>query len=203
MSLTPKQAKFVEAYLLDPNGTKAAIAAGYAPKSAAVEASRLLRHANVQAALSQGRKIVEFRSGITPEMVLAEFGKMGFASIADVMKWRSNVTTLGEDIETGEPILGVSNEVVLTDSQKLAPDQLASIAEISQTKDGALKVKMHDKIAALTRIGQHFGMFRPASSPDAPAPGKKEQAQRDAQERPAAGSDWGSDLDVVPTTRLN
>ena len=43
MTLTAKQARFVEEYLVDLNGTQAAIRAGYSPKTAAATASRLLR----------------------------------------------------------------------------------------------------------------------------------------------------------------
>jgi phage terminase small subunit len=55
MSLTPKQRAFVDAYLIDSNGKKAAIAAGYSPGSAAVEASRLLKHAKVAAEIANRR----------------------------------------------------------------------------------------------------------------------------------------------------
>ncbi len=34
MSLTPKQARFVEEYLIDLNATQAAVRAGYSPKTA-------------------------------------------------------------------------------------------------------------------------------------------------------------------------
>ncbi len=41
-SLTPKQARFVEEYLIDLNATQAAIRAGYSAKTAEVQGSRLL-----------------------------------------------------------------------------------------------------------------------------------------------------------------
>lgn len=47
MSLTPRQERFCEEYVVDLNGTQAAIRAGYAESGAAVEGSRLLRNANV------------------------------------------------------------------------------------------------------------------------------------------------------------
>ena len=51
MTLTPKQARFVEEYLIDLNGKQAAIRAGYSPGTAEVQASRLLRNAKVRFAL--------------------------------------------------------------------------------------------------------------------------------------------------------
>lgn len=55
MSLTPKQAAFVVAYLVDSNGKKAAIKAGYSKAGAEVAASRLLRHPKVAEALKKAR----------------------------------------------------------------------------------------------------------------------------------------------------
>jgi phage terminase small subunit len=51
MMLTPKQARFVEEYIVDLNGKRAAIRAGYSPKTAEVQASRLLRYAQVRMAI--------------------------------------------------------------------------------------------------------------------------------------------------------
>lgn len=56
MSLTPKQAAFVVAYLIDSNGKKAAIKAGYSKSGAEVAASRLLRHPKVAEALKKARQ---------------------------------------------------------------------------------------------------------------------------------------------------
>ena len=45
--------RFVREYLVDRNGTQAAIRAGYSPKTAAAQASRLLRDVKVQQAVQQ------------------------------------------------------------------------------------------------------------------------------------------------------
>ena len=47
MSFTDKQTKFIEAYKLLNDPTKAAISAGYSAKSAAVEGNRLLKSAKI------------------------------------------------------------------------------------------------------------------------------------------------------------
>ena len=51
--LRPKQARFVQEYLIDLNGTHAAIRAGYAAPSAEVTASQLLRFPKVAAAVDK------------------------------------------------------------------------------------------------------------------------------------------------------
>ena len=185
MSLTPKQAAFIEAYLVDPNGTKAAIAAGYAPRSAAVTASRLLTVAKVVDELDRRRKLLAVRSGITPEMVVAELARIGFADIRQVVGWRAINRTLFTD--KGEPadVPGVVLEV--KDSEELQAAAAAAIAEVAQSKDGTVRIKMHDKVGALVRIGQHLGMFKTAAA--AEEPGKKEQAETHSRTA-HKGTDW-------------
>ena len=51
--LTKNQQLFVKEYLVDLNGTQAAIRAGYAEVGAHVEASRLLRNAKVSSAIAK------------------------------------------------------------------------------------------------------------------------------------------------------
>lgn len=47
-ALTPKQSAFCREYLVDLNGTQAAIRAGYSPKTANEQAARLLAHVSVR-----------------------------------------------------------------------------------------------------------------------------------------------------------
>lgn len=44
------------------------------------------------------------------------------------------------------------------DTRKLSPHAAKLYAGVKVTKEG-LEVKMHDKVAALTKVGQHLGMF--------------------------------------------
>ena len=53
MSLSPKQSRFIDEYLIDLNGAQAAIRAGYSPRCAKEQASRLLTYANVQAEIEE------------------------------------------------------------------------------------------------------------------------------------------------------
>ena len=54
VKLTPKQEMFVREYLVDLNGTQAAIRAGYSPKTANEQASRLLANVNVAPFIQAG-----------------------------------------------------------------------------------------------------------------------------------------------------
>ena len=54
--LVSKMTRFVDEYLIDLNGTQSAIRAGYSPKTAMQQASRLLRNVKVQHALAARQK---------------------------------------------------------------------------------------------------------------------------------------------------
>jgi phage terminase small subunit len=185
MPLTAKQAAFVSAYLLDPNGKKAAITAGYSAATAEAAASRLLRHPAVAEALAKRRAVLSVRSGVTPEMVVSELARLGFADIRQVLDWRTIDRNLFD--EAGEPAEVHAIDLTIKDAADLSPDSAAAIAEISQSKDGTIKVKMHDKLGALVRIGQHLGMFRAPAGPE--EPGKKELVAAKAKSA-ESGTSW-------------
>jgi len=52
MPLTPKQHRFVAEYLVDLNASQAALRAGYSARTAPQQGSRLLKNAQVQAAIA-------------------------------------------------------------------------------------------------------------------------------------------------------
>jgi len=68
--LTTRQARFIEEYLVDGNGTQAAIRAGYAASGAYTEASRLLRNAEVARAIKTRQEADSARLGLSRERVV-------------------------------------------------------------------------------------------------------------------------------------
>jgi phage terminase small subunit len=49
--------------------------------------------------------------------------------------------------------------VTIVDADKISDEAAAAVAEVSQTANGAMRVKMHDKHAALVSLGRHLGLF--------------------------------------------
>jgi phage terminase small subunit len=143
--LTPKQAQFVEEYLVDLNGKRAAIRAGYSAKAAEVQASRLLRNANVQQALHAAIQARSRRTEVTADRVVTELAKIAFANMRDYSP------------RPGETL----------DLHRLDQDRTAAIEEITidEAVDTAgvvhrrTRLKLHDKLAALTNLARHLGMF--------------------------------------------
>jgi phage terminase small subunit len=74
--LTPKQNRFVLQYIIDLNGTQAAIRAGYSEKTAEYQASRLLSKVKVQEAVQEALKLREERTAITADYVLTGLKKV-------------------------------------------------------------------------------------------------------------------------------
>ena len=54
----------------------------------------------------------------------------------------------------------VTNMVQMVASEELDDETAAAIAEVSQNTTGGVKIKLHDKRAALVDIGRHLGMFK-------------------------------------------
>jgi len=76
-SMTPKQLKFIDEYLVDFNATQAYIRAGYKGKGAYASASKLLRNPEIKAELE--RRMAESR--ITPEQIIARLDAMAEGKI--------------------------------------------------------------------------------------------------------------------------
>lgn len=68
--LTPKQQIFVKEYLVDLNGTQAAIRAGYSERTANEQAARLLAKVSVQQAVQEAMQERSEITGITSNYVL-------------------------------------------------------------------------------------------------------------------------------------
>lgn len=81
--LTNKQARFVEEYMIDLNGSQAAIRAGYSKLGPRQAGEKLLRKPNVAAAIQKAIDIRAARSELTVDMVLEELSKMALYAKKD------------------------------------------------------------------------------------------------------------------------
>ena len=142
--LTGKQQKFVDEYLIDLNATQAAIRAGYSEKNADKIGSQLLGKTRVMEAIDAKRKRLEVKSEITAEKVLQEYAKVAFSNIADFVDWSNG-------------------QITIIPSEKLTREQTACVAEVSESTSNqgtTVKFKLHDKLTALHRLGDHLGLFK-------------------------------------------
>ena len=70
MPLAPKRAAFVREYLIDLNATQAAKRAGYSDRTAYSQGQRLLKDAEIQAAVETAQANRAQSTGISAQMVL-------------------------------------------------------------------------------------------------------------------------------------
>jgi phage terminase small subunit len=153
--LTAKQEKFIEEYLVDLNATAAARRAGYSEKRASEIGYQLLRKTTVQEAISQRRQELA-KNTITPEQVIAEYEKIARADIKDFLSFETKKVFAGYDKETGESLSEYRQVVEVRPSSEVDG---TLINEVSISDRGTLKFKLHDKMAALEKIGKHLGMW--------------------------------------------
>ncbi|USK61327.1 terminase small subunit [Peribacillus asahii] len=158
--LTDKQRLFCIYYVKSFNATQSAIKANYAPDSAHVEGSRLLRNAKV------AKEIKRIKGKMTDELfldamdVLKVYVKIAFADITDYAVFgKKEVPVIGmmgpiED-EDGNPVM---QEVNYVDFKESTAVDGSIITEVKQGKDG-ISVKLADKMKALDKLAQYFDLF--------------------------------------------
>jgi phage terminase small subunit len=145
-NLTNKQKRFCEEYIIDLNATAAYIRAGYAVKnenSAAASASALLRNPKIQRYIQELMQSRSQTTGITAERVLQEIGRIAFADMRRFSTWGPGRADLKR-------------------CEELSEDETAAIAEVSHSegpKGSQTKIKLHDKVAALTLAAKHTGLL--------------------------------------------
>lgn len=142
-TLTAKQARFVEEYLVDLNASAAARRAGYSVKTAEWIGPQLLTKNHVQEYLQSAQRERSARTGITADRVIAEIAKIAFADPRNVMTW------------------GPSG-VELKDSESLTDADAAIVSEVSESisqSGSSVKVKLHSKLDALEKLAKHVGVY--------------------------------------------
>ena len=152
MKLPPMQDRFVDEWLIDFNGTQAAIRAGYSERSARSIAGRLLTKDNIQAEISRRQKDLQRRTEVTQERVVMELARVAFADATDYAQVETRTHTKEDGTEV------TYQAVALKETTELTTDQRAAIAGIKQGATG-IEIKLCDKLKALELLGRHIGMF--------------------------------------------
>jgi phage terminase small subunit len=142
--LTPKQAMFIAEYLIDGNGTRAALAAGVAEKSATVTASRWLKNKTIAAVIAERQAKRTAKLEITAESVLQELAKLAFHDPGKLYGKDGKLLPVYE----------------LDDMTRAA---VASLEVEEKTTRGSRavtkKIKLADKGQNLERLGRYLKLF--------------------------------------------
>ena len=142
--LTPKQSRFVDVYLLDLNGTQAALRAGYAKNTAESQAVRLLGYAKVSEAVSARKAQRSERTSINSDYVLNRLAEIDRMDVLDILGDDGGLKPVSEWPKTWRTTLS-GLDISTT---------VASFKEES-TENILKKIKWPDKVKNLELIGKH------------------------------------------------
>ena len=146
--LNEKQERFCKEYVIDLNGTQAAIRAGYSENTSQEQASRLLLNVMVQKRIEELKQGIGERLEITADMVVKELWALGVYNVKDFVKDDNTIAQLANlERDTVKPVTGikVTEKTVHFDGGQ----------EITVTTE----LKLADKRAALVDVGRHIGIF--------------------------------------------
>lgn len=148
--LTNKQKRFCIEYLIDFNGKRAAIAAGYSKKTAAVISAQNLIKVNVQEYIREKQNKVEEKLGISREMILEGYRKLAFYDSRKFYDVAGNLINIPDlDDETSFALRGFE-----------VTEEKGGMQVVGYTK----KIRMSDRRAALDSIAKMQGYNAPEKS---------------------------------------
>lgn len=134
---------FVNEYLVTLNASEAARRAGYASRHAGLRGHELMRRPDVQAAIRDAMDARAKRTGISSDRVVEELAAIAFSDLRNILDWSTN-------------------HVRLRPASALTAADRAAIKSISVRIDkrgcGHVRVRLHDKFAALMMLERHLGM---------------------------------------------
>jgi phage terminase small subunit len=141
-ALTPIQKRFIEEYLVDLNGTKAAMRAGYGKKGAHVRASALIKIPLVRKAIDDAIAARSKRTEITQDLVLKELYNLVVANL--------------DDYDSGGRVKpGVRAEAI----KAIAGLERTILTSGEEAKLVKIKIRLWDKTRALNLAMRHLGML--------------------------------------------
>lgn len=131
VSVSDKRSRFIDEYLVDSNGTQAAIRSGYSVKTAASQSSRLLKDVKVQALLTERRAAVQVPDELSQTWVLYELMKV-VRSVAHTSQHVRALELLGKHVGLFRDAPAVqANGALLTVTAQLSglsDDELRNLA---------------------------------------------------------------------------
>ena len=144
MSLTAKQQRFCEEYIIDLNGTQAAIRAGYSEKTAAEIGYENLKKPQIAEFLQGLMDARSKRTEITADSVLQEIAKLGFGNVKNLYGEGGNLLKV-----TDLPL------AVTATIQEITEETIGTGDSVMLRR----KYKVADKGQNLERLGKHLKLF--------------------------------------------
>ncbi len=141
--VTHRQQAFAREYLVDYNGTQAAIRAGYSKKSAAQQASALLRLPKVIAELAKRAAPVKKRAELKASELLEVMQLVAYGDVSNLFK----------------PSSGNGSVSTIKDMRELGEDQVL-VAGYKRGSDGSVELKFENRMRARELLMKHLGLLK-------------------------------------------
>jgi len=152
--ITDKMRQFVDEYLIDLNGTQAAIRAGYSEATAQEQSSQLLARPDIRALIEEAQKDRVDRVQISQDLTVNELKAIALSDIADFV-----IVKAGGVIEQ-RPFNELKKE------QTRCVKKIRQTVRTAQSSDGTvihqtavLELELYDKVKSLELLGRHLGIF--------------------------------------------
>ena len=149
-TISRKQQRFVAEYLIDLNGTQAAIRSGYSPKTANEQAARLLAKASIRSAVEAGHKERLGKLEITADRVLEEIACLAYSDIADYVR---------DDGTIDWPLIKSLPRQKRVAIQKLIVDTTGGSGDGERKVVERTRFECANKLQALELLGRHLKLF--------------------------------------------
>ena len=151
------------------NAAQSVLAAGYRmrPHSAHVQGARLLSRASVVALMEQARR----RQDISVDAVLEEWRRLAFSDLRDAAAWDAGGVRIKPSAELADDAARALEEVAEHTTRRITtrrtkahgkPGEPGYVPEgevETVTEERHTKVKLHDKVAALTALSKFLGIL--------------------------------------------
>jgi phage terminase small subunit len=148
-ALHQRRTRFIKEFILDQNATRAAIAAGYSPKTAHIQGARMLRNAYVKNSINAQNGKINEKLDITVERVRTELARLAFFDPLEF--WNAD--------GTAKPLHEISEDARRAISGMEVAELFAGAGEERNLTGYIKKFKLADKGANLERLGRHLQMF--------------------------------------------
>ena len=147
---------FIREYLIDRNGTRAAIAAGYSPKTAGQKAYMLLQEPDVRERVNEATKRLLRNADITAERVLMELARIAFSDVRALYDEQGRlkpIHELNDDQAAAITAVDVEEQYAIP---KLGESQADADRRIEAR---VLKIRRADKVQTLGLLARFFKMI--------------------------------------------
>jgi hypothetical protein len=180
--LNDRQRAFVDAYLVDPNASKAARAAGYSAKTARQIGERLLTNVDVAAEVARRQAERAARAKLTADRVLGEIDTLATSDVGDLFDLDADALRLlpmrDWPAHARRAVASVKIKIFPVDKPDIDDDDLADLEKMADNLTNPLlrrvvdllrdirfdqyhlvEIKLWDKNSALDKSARHRGLL--------------------------------------------